>query len=706
MAKIDLGNFGQSTIEVAPQPRTEVIGQAVQQLGGQVGQIGRQMAEQRFQQQAATASNNLLDHQLQNQQDVESIKDRLASGELQPEQGKPEYDKLAARNVLPSVDYLTPEAAASYNRGAQRVQAEGGFQIDALADTARKQRARDQASEGIDKTLKLAGSPLVPRDQKFAIEKQIDGYAASMIAAGTDPALSHQHAQNAKDQMWLDDAMQVAVANHDNVAGLEALRNDLTSGFYANGKEPLLDTNKRNALNLQVTNRIDTIHNRLDIEGQKRERDGEKAINEMQTQTATGVKPPPQKLAEWAQRTQGTPSSSDFADEVQHLDEVQKVLGKTVKEQVDYVRSLDQKNYTQGADVRTLRHTYQLTEAVKANATRMALNPLSWLEDRTGATFQPLDASQFLTPGGSEAMQAELKHRELELQTARAKDSQIGNMPLKPEEAAQLGSVVAAIPPDKAVGLFTHLWNASSPDMYKGMMAQIAPDNPVMALAGRRAIQDPQAATYIVSGESLIHPTKAQSGADGKPRTGLFVPTDESLQSAFNTWTGTAYRMHKDAAETDFQAVKAYYAGSAEHDGVQLEKTSLPNSDRVTAALKAVIGTVVDYNNKGQVIAPWGMDKSTFNQRVDNAWAVLQAKYPEIKGMSGAQTATVGLTNGDKEGQYKIPSGSGYLSVHTGDGKSVQQVVIDVNDPATVNYVPPKRTLAAPRAGTGASFRQ
>lgn len=680
--KIDLGNFGQSTIEVAPQARTEVIGEAVQQTGAQIGDVARKLAEQRFQQQAATAANNLLDHQLQNQKDVQSVQDRLASGDLAPEQAPAEYQRLAQANPLPRVDNLTPEAASAYSRGAQRVQAEGGFKVDALADVARKHRFQDQFTNGLDTLGKLAGSPGTSAEQTQALIEQGKSFGPVGRASGLPPEQVDKAIQDFTDQTWLNHAVQRAIENHDNMAGLQTLQKDLSEkgGFY-DGK---LDTNKRNAVEAQVGNRIDTILARLQHEADRREADGLRAMNEIERQISTGVQAPTEAWANWAQRTSGTSSASDFADSLGQEQHVQEVLRLPVDQQLSYVQTEQARMDSQGATVKEQTNLFRLGRAVQNNVNQMQQAPLIWMHNRIGKSVEPLDISTLLSPDGAKALQDQVSQRVLDLQTMQKQyGPQIKMRPLLPQEADQLGSIVASTSPDRAAAVFAGLRQiATTDEAYAGMMKQIAPDHPVLALAGLRAMQDPQVATYIVQGESLLNPTKEEKAADGKPSVSLYLPEDKAFQQAFSDAVGTAFREHDAAAETSYQAVKAYYAGKAKHDGIILPASNEPDAKLLKESIAKVVGTVVDYNGKGDVVAPWGMDKSTFYNRVDNAWAVAEKRFG-LADMSSAQRSQLGLINTDQEGVYLVPAGNGYLTVVK--GKQALPVVIDLNDPEAVH---------------------
>lgn len=690
MAKIDVGNFGTSTIDIAQPARTAVVGEAVAQLGDALGQVARQKIEQRYQEQAAIASNNLLDHQLANQKIVQDIGDQLASGELQPEDAQAAYQKANEGNALPSVDNLHPIAAAAYNRGAQRVQAEGGFKIDALADVARGQRFKNQFAEAGRKLEDLAGAPNTPPEKIAQIIEQLKTFVPVGRAAHISQAELDATVQATTDRIWLNHATQREIGAHDDMAGLRALQKDLSdkNGLYVDK----LRTGSRDALLAQVGNRMDVIQNHLEHVAATRENDGARAMNEFDRQISTGVTAPPAQLAQWAQRTAGTTSAADFQEAIANEQKVQEALKLPPAEQIKLANAEQERIYKQGGTVREQQDANRFGQAVRANITKMQTDPLIWLNERAGVETPPLDLSSALTPQGQAQITAQLFQRALDIRTAQEKNGPAIQMrPLLPPEVQQLGAIVAAASPDNVTGLFSRLYQMTNKDdrVFGGMMTQIAPDHPVLAFAGLRSLQDPKVASYIVQGESALNPTKQQKQNDGKPDVGLYAPTDEALQPAFALAVGDLYRNSRDgAAETAYQAFKAYYIGKAKHDSALLEKTGQADPKRVQEALNSVIGTVIDYNGQGNVSAPWGMDRSTFNTRIDTAWSVAEQRY-NLPKTTSAQRAAIGLQNADTgiEGQYVIPNGGQWLTV-VRNGKAVP-VILDLNDPAVVHPTSP-----------------
>lgn len=663
MAKIDVGNFGNSTIEVAPQPRTSVVGEAVQGLGGAVEQAGARMAEQRFQQQAAIAANNLQEHRLKDQQIIEGLKDGLANGDLQPEDAAAEYQKQSAANTPPEVQHLAPDAAAAYTLGAKRVTADGTYTINALADVARKHRFQDQFSKAEDTLGKSAGLPGTTPDK---VQSIIDQFRTSWgpvgHASGLPPDQVDKAIQNFADNVWFNNAVQRSIENHDNMAGLKQLQHDLTDpkGLYAEK----LDTNKRNAVMAQVTNRMDTIQNRLIHEADKRDADGLRAMNEYNQQIASGVVAPAGQMAQWAQRTDGTSSSADFADAIKQEQAVQDVLRKPPADQVSYVQDKQAALYQNGGTVREVSNLERTRAAVTKNINTMQQTPLLFYQQRTGDSVTALDWSALLPGQDATLFAKQLQQRALTIATMQKQyGSTVQNKPLLPQEAAQLASLVERNSPEHNTGLFGALRQSAGDDAtYQAIMAQIAPDAPVKALAGRLASKQrditlqrnwiasdvvassPEVAKTMLQGEALLNKSKLAKSEDGKPKAGLYLPETTTLQYSFQYAVGTAFAGRPGAADVAFQAVQAYYVGKAAATGRLAATNQDIDSHLVREAVTATIGTVVDYNGNGDVLAPWGMDRPGFEASVQRAYSAAVAAK-QIPAMEAAQMGAYGLRN-------------------------------------------------------------
>lgn len=675
MGKINLGNFGQSGIDPAPRPDVGPEYQAGENLGGAAIRVGEQFGQQREQMAAAQGSNNLLDHQLAMQQQVEHIRDGLATGNLNPDQAREEFDQQAAKLTPPQVNHLTPEAQAAYSRGAKRVQEEAGFKVDGLVDLAHRQQFKDSFTDGLDKLGKLAGEPGADVPGIIAQAKTYApvGRAAGVPAEDVDKAL-----QNWTDQTWLNDATNKAIQSTDSMKGLKALQHQLSAkdGFYIDK----LDVNKRNAVLAQVTNRIDTLQNRLMHEADKREADAQRAMYELDRQTSTGVPAPPEQMANWASRISGTSFAPDFQDALKDNQEIQDVLRLPPDQQISFVQDKQSAMDRNGGTVRDQQNLARTAAAVSKNVNTMQQAPLLFNSQRTGEDVTPLDWSALLTPGDNSAFAKQLAQRSLTIATMQKQyGPTVQNKPLLPQEVAQVSGELAKATPDQATQIFSSLRKASGDDQtYRAIIAQVAPDSPVKALAGLLASKQrdttlqrnwiasdvlassPDVARTMLQGDALLNPGKDAKGQDGKPKSNLYLPDPAAFQAAFTDAVGSSFANHSGALETAYQAAQAYYVGKADQTG-RLAKSNLDIDPKILKeAISATIGTVVDYNGKGQVVAPWGMDTSAFQSGVQRAWQSA-VKAGQIPKFDESQLYKFGLEN-DSAGTYKVKVGEKYLT--------------------------------------------
>jgi hypothetical protein len=179
-------------------------------------------------------------------------------------------------------------------------------------------------------------------------------------------------------------------------------------------------------------------------------------------------------------------------------------------------------------------------------------------------------------------------------------------------------------------------------------------------------------------GEALMNPTKATQGQDGKGRE-FPMPKDQEMRDQFNKVAGTAFMGDPNGANFAYQAVKAYYAAKAAREG---DISGTLNSGRAEEAITAVLGGVTDVNGKGQVLRPWGMDESRFNNEAKAAFdKAIQANG--YKGSMLDNWGAYGLQSAG-DGKYLLRTGTGYLQ-----GRDGQPVLLDLNGPRSlVDMIP------------------
>lgn len=673
---LDNGPALRSNRSIVQDRSGEIMDRAIEGFGNSVTKLADERHVQAVNLARAQASNALLDNEIAVRAKADDIQKRVQTGELPYDQARTTFDKEIGDIERPSIKNLDPVGDQNFRKGLERNAFTSGLSIDKFADDARKTDFKDQFTSGLDKLGKLAGMPGADID---GINAKADAFAPLARAAGIPANIVAQAVQSFKDKNWQNDATQKAMESANSLPALKQLQHDLTAsdGFYA-GK---LDTDKRNAILRSVLNDQQQIQNRIEHEADRRDAKGQRALYSIDQQIASGVPATADMWSEWASTVKGTPAEAEFKDRVANEQEVQDVLRKPVGEQQAFVQQKIAALDTQGGSVREKANLTRLATAVNANVKQMETAPLLFAQNRTGTSVQPLDFSAINGPGFTE----QVSDRVATL-TAMRKEygSQVPMRPLLPQEVAQLSGALDKASPKQQAELFAMLnQSVGDTDAYKGIMQQIAPDSPVRALAGMLAGKQRSltlnthmfgpddittggdVAATMLQGQRLLDATKEQKTEDGKPTSKLFLPETTTLQGDFQDKVGAAFAGRPAAAQVAFQAMQSYYVGKAAQTGKLAANKSDIDSSLVKEAITATLGSVVDFNGNGEVLAPWGMDESTFEDRAQQAL--------NATGVGNADQ--FGLRNlGD--GTYYVTQGRNFLY-----DKAGKPVLLDLNPP-------------------------
>ena len=453
---------------------------------------------------------------------------------------------------------------------------------------------------------------------------------------------------------------------------------------------------------LTLRNEAESEIHRLEVEARLKkdriEAVAERALNEWDRQTASGVPATPAMREHWDAAIRPSSYAPEIADRLASEQQVQTVLRQPIADQVKYVQDAQAKLDTGGGSLQEAANLQRLRSAVSANVKTLQTDPLIFNANRLSSPVAPLDISKLGDPKGT--VGAQLSDRISTLTAMRRQyGDQVPMRPLLPQEAAQVTAALNSTSPNQASQLFGALRNAAGSDeAYTGIMQQIAPDSPVKALAGLLAAKQrsltlerhwfsddvvatsPDVSATMLTGESILNRTKPDKATDGRAEAKLFLPDSAALQQEFTNQVGTAFAGRPGAAEIAFQAAQSYYVGKSAQTGKLTESNKTVDEKLLTESVRATLGQVVDYNGKGEVFAPWGMNEAQFEDRVSRAF---QAEL-KVRGMPiPANFGSLGLRNFG-ENTYYVTAGRNFVYDNRGE-----PLVIDLRSvPAKVPFHP------------------
>ncbi|WP_275075844.1 hypothetical protein [Providencia rettgeri] len=159
-------------------------------------------------------------------------------------------------------------------------------------------------------------------------------------------------------------------------------------------------------------------------------------------------------------------------------------------------------------------------------------------------------------------------------------------------------------------------------------------------------VSSQQAAQLIVQGS-----TARKSGKD------FVLPKDTELREEFADFVGDVFAGDIDGANSAYEVAKDAYAGMMAKNG---NINGEYDKDIWQQAINIATGGIYDFNGRGRVMLPWGMDSDTFKNQVKRELKELE---PAIGNIS---IDAIGMQSlGDS--QYLIKRGSGYLLYKDGN---------------------------------------
>jgi hypothetical protein len=382
--------------------------------------------------------------------------------------------------------------------------------------------------------------------------------------------------------------------------------------------DPALDDTRKNALLGRIQSRDGVLENRAALEQRRIESRLTRSIGDLKGNLMAGFEPTPEQLLPLLNASKGT----DLEGEVRGLIQASNAT-RTFRNSLPAAQEVMITQAEAAIRQDPGKFDRQLLESWRTihdqQKRRVADSPVTYavqqgLVDPSSPAAKPLDLSS--PPAAAEGLSARL-----ELSRAMARSYGGSVKPLTPEETGLVTNMLkgATVPQKREwFGALAQSMNGDAAG-YSAIMAQLAPDAPVLAIAGEYAGRGrTQAADLMLRGDSILRPNRKE---DGSPDGGklLPMPGEKEMRRVFDDAIRDAYAGMPTARSDHFQAARAIYAAMSADAGDR--DTSVLDSDRWEQAIQMATGGVQKYRGRN-IVMPYGHDSSTFRdglaRRVDD----------------------------------------------------------------------------------------
>lgn len=231
--------------------------------------------------------------------------------------------------------------------------------------------------------------------------------------------------------------------------------------------------------------------------------------------------------------------------------------------------------------------------------------------------------------------------------------------------APAMRQVASAIAPNNAATAYSALLLGTPDNQYDNTKPSIAYGQ---FISYKPTMNKYDVSKTILAGDQLLNPTKSMKDSGITP---VQLPSEDKLKRAFDDQVGNAFANNPQARQLSYNLFKAAYAGIAYQSGdASMTRTDAANSDVVDKAAQYATGGVYKGFNGGDVVMPFGMDKSTFKDRYTaSAQQALKDAGLNVNAASNFTPVNIG------NNQYRLVSGSGRWAT---DPKTNEAIVVRV----------------------------
>lgn len=545
---------------------------------------------------------------------------------------------------------------------------------------------RDRIDMGIDNLTKQLGWPKEEADatRQAALTQLTTAVISSAVSNGNieyaedyykahreDMDLATQHSllgeiKKGEQRTLVNGYQGDFLLMRDSVKGLDEL------DAQVNADEKLDEAN-RNLLTGRIASRRDILERRALIEQTRIDRSVKKAIDAVNANTLQGFEPSVEQLQPILAAAKGTDMEGEAAEMVAVANATRRFRLATPVQQENYLSQMEAK-VREDPTKFDIRVVQRLRSIYDAQQKQIQDDPISFAARQGFTDVQPLDLSK---PADQED---ELAARAA---TARGMQAQY-QAPLKiltKEEKDTLVGVLKNTPTAGKRDYFSSLAAATGEDTeaYSAIMAQLAPDDPVTAIAGiyaGRGLKDDkgtQVADLILRGQAILHPNRKE---DGTPDKGHLWPMpqgqdEKTMHQLFTDYERDAFAGHPQARSDHYQTALAIYAAKSTEAG---DASGVIDSTRWKDSIKLATGGIERYRGKS-VVLPWGLEYGDFKDGVTARINEVALEGRLAQGVTTGKLQDLPLENiGD--GKYVFRAGDGILV-----GKDRAPIVIDFNKP-------------------------
>lgn len=502
---------------------------------------------------------------------------------------------------------------------------------------------------------------LADKNYVFA-EKWFDDHKSEMDTQTLD-RLAGKVAHGVQKQLTNDYSTRFLEAR-DNPKQLEALNKSIAG-------DGNLDDDRKNMLLGRVQSRQEILANRAERASAARDRQLQTSINAVNSLTLQGFEPSTEQMQPLIDATRGTPYEPVVKQMIRMADTTRQFRNATPLQQDQFLTRMEAaaRQDPTKVDVQMLTHFRTIRDnqqtLLKSDPTSFAVRQGLVGQDDPAAA--PVDLSK------PDTAAVGLKAR---FDLARSMQARYG-APFKPLTEAEAGIITTSLAGATAQqkrDFISKLYTASGQDNagYTALMSQIAPDDPVTALAGLRAPKSPMAADLLLEGQQILRPNRK---ADGSPENGKLwpMPKEKDFDVQFRNAEHDTFSGHPNVRSDYYQATRSIYAALTAKAGIT---TGIIDTDIFKQAFNLATGGVVKYGDR-HVTLPVGVNESDFADGVDNRINALVSQGKAYPGRTAKQLKSLSLMNRG-EGKYALVAGDGIEL----DAKGQHPLIIDFNAPA------------------------